>query len=37
MNKGSSIKSVNISVLSDETKIRLNGVNEVKNYFNYES
>ena len=37
MNKGSSIKSVNISVLCDETKTRLNGINEIKNYFNSES
>ena len=35
MNKESSIEAVNTSNLSDQTKFRLNKINEIKVYFNY--
>ena len=36
MNNGNSIEVVNTSGLSDQTKFRLNEINNVKNYFNPE-
>ena len=36
MSECNSIKSVNISGLSDQTKFRLNKFNEIKDYFNWE-
>ena len=34
MNKGSSIEVIDGSNLSDQTKLRLNEINQVKDYFN---
>ena len=36
MNKDSSIEEINTSNLSDQTKFRLNEMNEIKYYFNSE-
>ena len=36
MNKGGSTKAINTSNLSDQTKFRLNKINEIKDYFNFE-
>ena len=36
MSECSSIKPVNISGLSNQTKFRLNEINEIKDYFNSE-
>ena len=36
MNKDSSIEEINTSNLSDQTKFRLNEINEIKYYFNSE-
>ena len=36
MNKGSFIEAIDASNLSDQTKFRLNEINEVKSYFNSE-